>query len=32
MSGSAEIVIESQPNALLIPARASFLHNGKPAV
>jgi RND family efflux transporter MFP subunit len=32
MSASAEIVIESQPNQLLIPARASFLHNGKPAV
>jgi HlyD family secretion protein len=32
MSGTAEIVIESQPNALLIPARASFTHNGKPAV
>jgi len=32
MSGTAEIVIESQPSALLIPARASFAHNGKPAV
>ena len=32
MSGTAEIVIESQPNSLLIPARASFTHNGKPAV
>src|SRR6202171_3229384 len=32
MTGSAEIVLESQPNSLLIPARASFLHNGKPAV
>jgi multidrug resistance efflux pump len=32
MSASAEIVIESEPNALLIPARASFLQNGKPAV
>ena len=32
MSGTAEIVIESQPNALLIPVRASFLHDGKPAV
>ncbi len=32
MSGSAEIVIESQPNQVLIPARASFLNNGKPAV
>ncbi len=32
MSGTAEIIIESQQNALLIPIRASFLHNGKPAV
>jgi multidrug efflux pump subunit AcrA (membrane-fusion protein) len=32
MSGTAELVIERQPNALLIPVRASFLHNGKPAV
>ncbi|HUQ95977.1 MAG TPA: efflux RND transporter periplasmic adaptor subunit [Bryobacteraceae bacterium] len=32
MSASAEVVIESQPNVLLIPIRASFLHNGKPAV
>ena len=32
MSGSAEIVIESEPKALLIPARASFLSSGKPAV
>jgi HlyD family secretion protein len=32
MSASADIVIESQPKALLIPSRASFLHNGKPAV
>jgi hypothetical protein len=32
MSGTAEIVIESQPGALLIPARASFVHSGKPAV
>lgn len=32
MSASAEVVIESQPNTLLIPIRASFLHNGKPAV
>ncbi|HOL71155.1 MAG TPA: HlyD family efflux transporter periplasmic adaptor subunit [Bryobacteraceae bacterium] len=32
MSATAEIIIESEPNALLIPARASFLHNGKPAV
>jgi multidrug efflux pump subunit AcrA (membrane-fusion protein) len=32
MTGSAEIVIESQPNTLLIPSRASFLHNDKPSV
>jgi len=32
MSASAEIVIEKQPGVLLIPARASFLHQGKPAV
>lgn len=32
MSASAEVVIESEPNALLIPIRASFMHNGKPAV
>jgi multidrug efflux pump subunit AcrA (membrane-fusion protein) len=32
MSASAEVVIESEPNALLIPVRASFLQNGKPAV
>jgi multidrug efflux pump subunit AcrA (membrane-fusion protein) len=32
MSASAEVIIESQPNALLIPIRASFSHNGKPAV
>jgi HlyD family secretion protein len=32
MSATADIIIESQPNVLLIPSRASFLHNGKPAV
>lgn len=32
MSATAEIIIEREPNALLIPARASFTHNGKPAV
>jgi HlyD family secretion protein len=32
MSASAEILIESQPGALLIPAKASFLESGKPAV
>ncbi len=32
MTGSVEIVIESHPNSLLIPTRASFLSQGKPAV
>ncbi len=32
MSASAEIVILSEANSLLIPNRASFMHNGKPAV
>jgi Cu(I)/Ag(I) efflux system membrane fusion protein/cobalt-zinc-cadmium efflux system membrane fusion protein len=32
MSASAEIVIERQPNQLLIPTRASFDKDGKPAV
>jgi multidrug efflux pump subunit AcrA (membrane-fusion protein) len=32
MSASAEVVIESIPQSLLIPIRASFMHNGKPAV
>jgi multidrug efflux pump subunit AcrA (membrane-fusion protein) len=32
MSASAEIIIERDPNALMIPARASFLQDGKPAV
>jgi HlyD family secretion protein len=32
MSASAEIIIERQPNALLIPSRSSFLQKGKPAV
>ena len=32
MSASAEIVLESQPNRLLIPSRASFSYKGKPAV
>jgi multidrug efflux pump subunit AcrA (membrane-fusion protein) len=32
MSASAEIIIEKQPNQLLIPARASFDKEGKPAV
>ena len=32
MSASAEIIIETNPNVLLIPARASFAQQGKPAV
>jgi HlyD family secretion protein len=32
MSASAEILIESLPNSLLIPSRASFLIDGKPSV
>lgn len=32
MSATAEVVIESEPKSLLIPVRASFLNNGKPAV
>jgi multidrug efflux pump subunit AcrA (membrane-fusion protein) len=32
MSASTEIIIERQPNALLIPSRASFAKDGKPAV
>ena len=32
MSATAEVVIESEPKSLLIPVRASFMHNGKPAV
>jgi multidrug efflux pump subunit AcrA (membrane-fusion protein) len=32
MSGTAEIILERQAKALLIPVRASFLHEGKPAV
>lgn len=32
MSGTAEIILEREPNALLIPIRSSFLHQGKPAV
>lgn len=32
MTGSAEIVLESHPDSLLIPIRASFLYQGKPAV
>ena len=32
MSATAEIIIERQPNVLLIPSRASFDKDGKPAV
>jgi RND family efflux transporter MFP subunit len=32
MSASAELLIESVPNSLLIPLRASFSQNGKPTV
>jgi HlyD family secretion protein len=32
MSATAQIIVESQPNVLLIPARASFQLNGKPTV
>lgn len=32
MSASAEVVIESQPDQILIPSRASFTSNGKPVV
>ncbi|HEY1342236.1 MAG TPA: efflux RND transporter periplasmic adaptor subunit [Bryobacteraceae bacterium] len=32
MSASAEVIIEREPHTLLIPIRASFDHDGKPAV
>lgn len=32
MSATGTVLIESQPNSLLIPAKASFLQNGKPHV
>ena len=32
MSASADIIIESSQNAILIPARASFVNKGKPSV
>jgi multidrug resistance efflux pump len=32
MSATAEIIIESIPNSLIIPVRSSFMSNGKPAV
>ena len=31
-NGLEQIIVESQPNVLLIPARASFQLNGKPTV
>jgi len=31
MSASAEVIIEREPNKLLIPIRASFDKDGKPA-
>jgi len=31
MSSSAEVIIEREPNKLLIPVRASFDKDGKPA-
>jgi len=32
MSASTEVIIEKEPNVLMIPARASFSKDGKPAV
>jgi HlyD family secretion protein len=32
MSSTAEIIVERQPDRLLIPARSSFVKDGKPAV
>jgi multidrug resistance efflux pump len=32
MSATAEVIIEREPSALMIPVRASFPQNGKPAV
>ncbi|HYP15259.1 MAG TPA: hypothetical protein VEQ63_15125 [Bryobacteraceae bacterium] len=32
MSATAEIVIEREPSVLMIPVRASIMHQGKPAV
>ena len=32
MSASTEVIIERQPSTLLIPVRASFSKDGKPAV
>jgi multidrug efflux pump subunit AcrA (membrane-fusion protein) len=32
MSASVEIIIENSPDTILIPIKASFIQNGKPAV
>ena len=32
MSASAEVIIEALPDVILIPERASFIQDGKPAV
>ncbi|MBI4904208.1 MAG: efflux RND transporter periplasmic adaptor subunit [Acidobacteria bacterium] len=32
MSATAQVIIESRPDCILIPIRASFMFNGKPAV
>jgi len=32
MSATAEIIVDREPNVLLIPVRASFQKNGKPTV
>jgi multidrug efflux pump subunit AcrA (membrane-fusion protein) len=32
MSATAEVIIESEPDTLLIPVRSSIMHQGKPAV
>jgi multidrug efflux pump subunit AcrA (membrane-fusion protein) len=32
MSATAEVIIESIPNSLMIPVRSSFMSNGKPSV
>lgn len=32
MSATAEVIIESEPGRLLVPVKASFMSNGKPAV
>jgi len=32
MSASVEILIESQPNVLMVPVRSSIMHKGQPAV